>query len=143
VQPAGGCGRQGDEHTGRQVSTSSRQGRLNKDTSMSHVGSPQKAAPVTSTAAAVPVVQVVIAMTAMNEKQQQNARSSRSGRSNVMIPMIDMTAHNGLRGVCALWVVLAHCLGNYVAMNGTSLDTLGVEGGGGMGVGRGQAQESL
>lgn len=32
--------------------------------------------------------------------------------------IVDMSAHNGLRGVCALWVVLAHCVTNYVKMNG-------------------------
>lgn len=32
--------------------------------------------------------------------------------------VVDMAAHNGLRGACAMWVVLGHCLNSVVKMNG-------------------------
>jgi hypothetical protein len=46
------------------------------------------------------------------------ATTKKAAAMNAPRPMVDMAAHNGLRGACAMWVVLGHCLNSVLKMNG-------------------------
>ena len=54
------------------------------------------------------------------ERLEMTKKATGAGALAPMPPTVDMTAHNGLRGACAMWVVLGHCLYYYVKMNRTS-----------------------